>query len=81
MASIGKRAENWHVSICREDHPTVCKSFRLLKDAQTWVKNIELKLKRGEALGRETVPLSMLLQLYLTSIPTKERTQAAGVPP
>lgn len=68
IASIGKRGDKWHVHICRKDHPTVCKSLSLLKDAQTWAKNTELKLERGEALGRETVLLSKLLQRYLTSV-------------
>jgi integrase len=68
MASIGKRGDKWHVRICRKDHPTVCKSFTLLKDAQTWAKNTELKLERGEALSRETVLLSTLLQRYLSSV-------------
>lgn len=68
MASIGKRGDKWHVRICRKDQPTVCKSFTLLKDAQTWAKNTELKFERGEALGRETVLLSTLLQRYLTSV-------------
>jgi integrase len=68
MASIGKRCEKWHVRICRKDHPAICKSFSLLKDAQTWAKNTELRLERGEALGRETVLLSTLLQRYLTSV-------------
>lgn len=68
MASIGKRGDKWHVRICRKDHPTICKSFSLLKDAQTWAKNTELRLERGEALGRETVLLSTLLQRYLTSV-------------
>jgi integrase len=68
MASIGKRGDKWHVRICRKDHPTVCKSFSLLKDAQSWAKNTELRLERGEALGRETVLLSTLLQRYLASV-------------
>lgn len=68
MASIGKRGDKWHVRICKKDYPTVCKSFSLLKDAQTWAKNTELRLERGEALGRETVLLSTLLQRYLTSV-------------
>jgi integrase len=68
MASIGKRGDKWHVRICRKDHPTICKSFSLLRDAQTWAKNTELRLERGEALGRETVLLSALLQRYLTSV-------------
>lgn len=68
MASIGKRGDKWHVRICRKDHPTVCKSFTMLKDAQTWAKHVELQLERGEALGRETVALSTLLERYLTSV-------------
>ena len=73
MASIGKRGDKWHVRICRKDSPTICKTFILLKDAQTWAKNIELRLERGEALGRETVHLSELFERYLTTVsPTKK---------
>jgi len=55
MASIGKRGDKWQVRICRKNSPAVCKSFTLLKDAQTWARNVELQIERGEALGRETV--------------------------
>lgn len=68
MASIGKRGDKWHVRICRKDSPTICKTFTLLKDAQTWAKNTELRLERGEALGRETVRLSTLLERYLSDV-------------
>lgn len=76
MASINKRGDKWHVRICRKNSPTICKTFTLLKDAQTWAKNIELQLERGEALGRETVLLSTLIERYLVSVaPAKKGYQ------
>lgn len=68
MASIGKRGDKWHVRICRKDSPTICKTFTLQKDAQTWARSTELRLERGEALGRESVRLSTLLERYLSVI-------------
>ena len=73
MASIGKRGDKWHVRICRKDHPTICKSFSLLKDAQTWAKNTELRIERGEALGRETVLFSTLIERYLVDVSPKKK--------
>lgn len=76
MASINKRGDKWHVRICRKNSPTICKTFTLFKDAQTWAKNIELQLERGEALGRETVLLCTLIERYLASVaPTKKGYQ------
>jgi integrase len=68
MASITKRGSKWQVRICRKNSPAICKSFSLQRDAQTWARNIELQLERGEALGRETVLLSTLMQRYLSSV-------------
>ncbi|GAB3547432.1 site-specific integrase [Noviherbaspirillum agri] len=68
MASISKRGNKWHVRICRKNSPTICKTFSLFKDAQTWAKNIELQLERGEALGRDTVLLSTLIERYQSSV-------------
>lgn len=68
MASINKRGNKWQVRICRKNATAICKSFSLLKDAQTWAKNIELQIERGDALGRETVHLSTLLERYLSSV-------------
>ena len=81
MASIGKRGDKWHVRICRKDHPTVCKSFSLLKDAQTWAKNTELKLERGKALGRETVLLSTLLLVTVGCCPSGTHDGSAPCSP
>jgi hypothetical protein len=50
MASINKRGNKWQVRICRKNSPAICKTFTFFKDAQTWAKNIELQLERGDAL-------------------------------
>lgn len=80
MASIGKRGDKWHVRICRKDSPTICKTFTLQKDAQTWARNTELRLERGEALGRETVHLSTLLERYLSSVSPLKKGHRQEVP-
>lgn len=73
MASIGKRGDKWHVRICKKNNPTICKTFSLLRDAQAWAKSTELRLERGEALGRETVLLSELVERYIKTVsPTKK---------
>ncbi|MBI1890446.1 MAG: tyrosine-type recombinase/integrase [Burkholderiales bacterium] len=73
MASINKRGNKWQVRICRKNSPTICKTFTLLKDAQTWAKTVELRLERGEALGRDTVQLSVLLERYRATIATSKK--------
>jgi integrase len=73
MASINKRGDKWQVRICRKNSPTICKTFTLFKDAQTWARKVELQIERGEALGRETVLLKPLLERYLKDVsPTKK---------
>ncbi len=73
MASINKRGNKWQVRICKKGIPTVCKSFSLLKDAQTWARTIELKIERGEALGRDKVELGCFLERYQAQVsPTKK---------
>ncbi len=64
MASINKRGDKWQVRICKKNFPTVCKTFTLLKDAQNWARKVELQIERGEALGKDLVPLSTLIERY-----------------
>ena len=68
MASINKRGNKWQVRICRKNSPAICKTFILFKDAQTWARNIELKIERGEALGNVAVQLNTLIQRYQVSV-------------
>jgi len=68
MASIRKRGDKYEVRICRKDHPTQCKSFHTLKDAQSWAKRTEVAIERGEAIGREHATLSDLIERYRTTI-------------
>jgi hypothetical protein len=73
MASITKRGNKWQVRICRKNSPAICKTFILIKDAQTWARAIELQIERGDSLGRETVLLCTLIERYLSSVsPTKK---------
>ena len=73
MASITKRGNKWQVRICKKNSPAICKTFTLYKDAQTWAKKTELQIERGEALGRDTVLLSTLIERYRTSVsPSKK---------
>lgn len=80
MASISKRGNKWHVRICRKNSPTICKTFALFKDAQTWAKNIELQLERGEALGRDTVQLCTLIERYLSSVAPAKKGYKQEIP-
>ena len=68
MASITKRGNKWQVRICRKNLPTICKTFTLQRDAQTWAKNIELQIERGDALGRSTVLLATLIERYMATV-------------
>ena len=80
MASITKRGNKWQVRICRKNSPTICKTFTLLKDAQTWAKNIELQLERGDAIGRETVLLGTLIERYLASVAPSKKGYKQEIP-
>jgi len=78
MASIRKRSGKYEVRICRKDHPTQCKSFLTLKDAQLWAKRIEVALERGEAVGTQRhVVLSTLIERYRLHVtPSKKGAYA-----
>jgi hypothetical protein len=64
MAPINKRGDKWQVRICKKNSPTVCKTFTLLKDAQNWARKVELQIERGEALGKDLVSPSALIERY-----------------
>ena len=68
MAAIRKRGNKYEVRICRKDHPTQCKSFLILKDAQLWAKRIEVALERGEAVGTQRAPLASLIDRYRLNV-------------
>jgi len=73
MASIRKRGQRYEVRICRKDHPTQCKTFLSLKDAQLWAKRIEVAIERGEAVGTQRAVLGALIERYrLTVTPSKK---------
>lgn len=77
MASIRKRGGKYEVRIVRKDHPTQCKSFQLLKDAQLWAKRIEVSLERGEAIGTQRALLGPLIERYRLNVtPLKKGAQA-----
>jgi hypothetical protein len=80
MATINKRGNKWQVRICLKNSPAICKTSTLLKDAQTWAKNIELQLERGDALGRETVQLSVLLERYLSTVSPSKKGYKQEIP-
>lgn len=80
MASITKRGNKWQVRICKKNSSAICKTFTLFKDAQTWAKNVELQIERGDALGRETVLLSTLVERYLSNIAPSKKGFKQEVP-
>jgi integrase len=80
MASIRKRGQRYEVRICRKDHPTKCKSFLTLKDAQLWAKRIEVAIERGEAVGTQRAVLGELIERYrLTVTPSKKGSYAENL--
>lgn len=80
MASINKRGNKWQVRICRKNSLTICKTFTLFKDAQTWARNIELKIERGEALGKDTVQLNTLIERYQVSVSPSKKGYKQEIP-
>lgn len=80
MASINKRGNKWQVRICRKNSSAICKTFTLFKDAQTWARNIELKIERGEALGKDTVQLNTLIERYQVSVSPSKKGYKQEIP-
>lgn len=68
MASIRKRGSKYEVRIIRKDHPTQCKTFINLKDAQLWAKRTEVAIERGEALGTQRASLASLIERYRLNV-------------
>lgn len=68
MASIRKRGGKYEVRIIRKDHPTQCKTFINLKDAQLWAKRIEVAIERGEAVGTLRASLASLIERYRLNV-------------
>lgn len=80
MASINKRGNKWQVRICRKNSSAICKTFILFKDAQTWARNIELKIERGQALGNVVLQLNTLIQRYQVSVSPSKKGYKQEIP-
>ena len=62
MATYEKRNGNWRVKIRRRGHPTVTRSFDRKAEAQSWAREIERDMARGEFVSREEAESTTLYE-------------------
>jgi integrase len=80
MASIRKRNQRWQVQVRRKGHSYLSKTFDLKRDAETWARETERALERGNQaqaliLARET-SFDTLLKRYGEEISPAKRGAA-----
>ncbi len=83
MASIIKRGNGWQAKIRRIGVPPISRTFTLRADAETWAKEVELELQRGNvaALRQDALRTTVaeLAQRYAEAVlPAMRGKGAAG---
>ncbi len=72
MATFTQRKSGWwQARIRRKGHPVQSKTFPLLKDAETWARDIENKMDRGVFVDQseaEAILLESAITRYLTEV-------------
>lgn len=79
MASIRRRGERWHVQIRRKDHPPICKAFAHRKDADSWARDVERRLDRGDDIAAPVAPVTVA-ELIAKYAATEARRRHRGHP-
>ena len=78
MATIRKRGDKWQVQIRRLALRPVSRSFHVLKDAETWARQMEVQADRGESLpdsrALQRVTLGNLVERYRDTVSLKKRS-------
>ena len=70
MATITKRDGRWRVQVRRLGYPPISKTFTQKKDAETWARQKELELERGDL---PVDPRSKLKGMKLSELVAKYR--------
>lgn len=68
MATLRKRGSRWQVMVRRAGHPAQARTFALRADAESWARDIERRIERGDlhsdARSLRRVTLADLLDRY-----------------
>ena len=76
MASFRKRSEGWNVQIRRSGFPNLSKTFIRKTEAQTWARDVEVRLERDGLITPskpELRSLGDILNRYVRDITSKKR--------
>jgi hypothetical protein len=72
MASIRKRGRKWQVQVRRKGYGARTRSFHVLKDAETWARQMEVQADRGDLPARpfalREVTLGQLIERYRDTV-------------
>lgn len=79
MATIRKRGQAWQVQVRRDGFPPITKSFRSKADADSWARETERQIERGELSGHgrtaNKLTVGALLQRYELEVTSRKRGQ------
>lgn len=80
MASIRRRGEKWQVQIRRKGSATLCRTFHVLKDAEAWARQAEVRIDRGDLPAHpaalRAMTLGQLVERYRDTVSPRKRTHA-----
>jgi integrase len=79
MATFRKRGEKWQAQIRRNGHPPISKSFINKRDAESWARDVERRIERGELIqdqgSVQSSVLGDLLHKYQREISTGKKSE------
>ena len=76
MATFRKRSNGWQARIQRKGYPGLNKTFHIRKEAESWARNIESEMDKGNFVSRveaENTTLAELLTRYLKEITPQKK--------
>jgi integrase len=81
MATIRRRGTKWQAQIRLDGHPAMSRTFTLKSDAESWARQIEASIERGDLPGSweelRTVTLLQMLERYEATITPLKKGKAS----
>jgi len=78
MANIRKRGDKWQVQVRRKGYGALTRSFHVLKDAETWARQMEVQADRGDLPASPTplrdITLGQLVERYSDTVSPRKRS-------
>jgi len=78
MANIRKRGDKWQVQVRRKGYGALTRSFHVLKDAETWARQMEVQADRGDLPASPTplreITLGQLVERYRDTVSPRKRS-------